>query len=72
MMEFPERIFWRPISAAPCDLIPVLVWDGFRYWIACRREDGSFIEQETEETVYAVCWADIPSPPAIAPQPGPR
>jgi hypothetical protein len=69
-MEFPDRIFWRPVSQARGDLIPVLVWDGYRFWLATPDEDGTFKEYETGEDIEGViAWADIPTPPQIAPPP---
>lgn len=65
MMKFPKHIFWRPVSASRRDCIPVLVWDGYRYWIGVQSFEGPFTEQETGEEIYALCWADIPDPPRI-------
>lgn len=72
MMEGPGRVYWRPVSAARRDLVPVLVWDGYIFRIGCPGEDGVFRDQTLDEEIYALCWADIPDPPTLVPQRGPQ
>lgn len=69
-MKFPNHVFWRPVSKARWDYVPVLAWDGFRFWIAIPSPNRTFIEEGSNDEIDGlIAWADIPSPPSVAKKP---